>query len=130
MPATGGGAWRGAAARTATPARVPSSGLAGRIGFPDWCRWLEACVAQEVEQRRLFAWIAVSFGVGVLLFFAAEGRPRLWAPLAGAALAAGAAYALRSRPVGLGASRRGRHLLRICRRRAAGKGSEFAGAVA
>jgi competence protein ComEC len=104
MPATGGGAWRGAAARTATLARVPSIGLAGRIGFPDWRRWLEACVAQEVEQRRLFPWIAVSFGIGVLLFFAAEGRPALLAPLAGAVLAAGAAYGLRHRPIGLGAS--------------------------
>src|SRR3954453_20601429 len=104
MPATGDGAWRGAAARTATLARVPPFGLTGRAGLGDWLGWLKACVAQEVEQRRLFPWIAVSFGIGVLLFFAAEGRPALLAPLAGAVLAAGAAYGLRHRPIGLGAS--------------------------
>src|SRR5205085_347427 len=101
MPATGGGgAWRGAAARTATLARVPPFGLTGRAGI-DWRGWLKACIAQEVEQRRLFPWIAVSFGIGVLLFFAAEGRPALWAPLVGAALLIAAAYALRGRPIGL-----------------------------
>ncbi len=66
----------------------------------DWRGWLKACVAQEVEQRRLFPWLAVGFGCGVLLYFAAEGRPALWAPLAGLAVAAVAAVLLRARPVG------------------------------
>ncbi|HYY84479.1 MAG TPA: competence protein ComEC, partial [Beijerinckiaceae bacterium] len=60
-------------------------------------RFLRACVAEEVEQRRLFPWIAVAFGAGIVLFFSAEGRPALWAPLAGVALAGAAAVALRHR---------------------------------
>ena len=66
----------------------------------DWGGWLRACLAQEIEQRRLFPWLAVSFGLGVLLYFAAEGRPALWAPLAGAAIAAGLAVLARGRPIG------------------------------
>ncbi len=42
----------------------------------------------------------MSFGLGVLLYFAAEGRPALWAPLAGAAIAAGLAVLARGRPIG------------------------------
>jgi competence protein ComEC len=57
----------------------------------------------EIERRRLFPWIAVAFGVGVLLFFAAEGRPALWAPLVGLALSMGGALALRHRVWGLAA---------------------------
>src|SRR3954452_12307855 len=94
-------AWRGAAARTATLPRVPAIGFSGAAGLGDLRGWARACVAQVVDDRRLFPWFAVSLGIGVLLFFAAEARPRVWAPPAGAALAAGAAYALRSRPVGL-----------------------------
>ena len=60
-------------------------------------QFLRACVAEEVEQRRLFPWIAVAFGAGIVLFFSAEGRPALWAPLAGVALAGAAAVALRHR---------------------------------
>ena len=39
-------------------------------------------IAREIEQRRLFPWIAVCFGLGILLFFQADGTPALWAPLA------------------------------------------------
>jgi competence protein ComEC len=42
--------------------------------------WLTGTLAQEVEQRRLFPWIAVCFGLGILLFFQAD-KPSLWAPL-------------------------------------------------
>jgi competence protein ComEC len=62
----------------------------------DWRRWLSGCAQQEVEQRRLFPWIAVAFGLGILLFFAADGRPSLWAPLA-AGLGATAAALLARR---------------------------------
>ena len=48
--------------------------------------WLRACLAEEVSRRRLFPWCAVAFGLGILLFFAAQGRPHAAAPLAGLAL--------------------------------------------
>ncbi|GJE43510.1 ComEC/Rec2 family competence protein [Methylobacterium soli] len=39
-------------------------------------------LAQEAEQRRLFPWIAVAFGCGILIFFTAtDGLPNVWAPL-------------------------------------------------
>ncbi len=45
--------------------------------------WLE----QEEDGRRLFLWLPVSFGVGVLLYFAADREPSLWAALLGFAVA-------------------------------------------
>jgi len=47
----------------------PSLGLSG-LGA-----WITRCLTQEIEQRRLFVWIPVCFGVGILAFFQAEGRP-------------------------------------------------------
>ncbi|HEX8664587.1 MAG TPA: ComEC/Rec2 family competence protein [Beijerinckiaceae bacterium] len=101
MPGGSGTARRGAAAKAA------SLGFAGalRPGIAlrhwDWRGWFRACIAEEVERRRLFPWLAVAFGVGVLLYFAAEGRPALWAPLLGLAAAAAAAVLVRARPFGL-----------------------------
>lgn len=104
MPGVKDGAWRGAAARTLPLARGPAFGLAAAVGLGFQPGWFKACLAQEVEQRRLFPWIAVCFGIGVLMFFAAEGRPALWAPLAGAGIATTAAFLLRHRPVAFGAA--------------------------
>ena len=70
--------------------------------FRDWRRWLSRCAEQEVEQRRLFPWIAVAFGLGILLFFAAEGRPSLWAPVAAGLAATAAAVLARRRLLGFG----------------------------
>ena len=69
-----------------------------------WRDTLTAWLLREVEQRRLFPWIAVAFGLGILLFFAAEGRPSLWAPVTGALLSIGAAILLRGKPVAFGAA--------------------------
>jgi competence protein ComEC len=74
-----------------------ASGGARRASSADWRQWLAGCLQQEVEQRRLFPWIAVAFGLGILLVFAAEGRPALWAPLAGASCAVGVAVLVRRR---------------------------------
>lgn len=71
--------------------------LVGPLAAGDWRRWLWRCAEQELEHRRLFPWLAVAFGVGILLFFAAEERPALWAPVAGATMAAVAAVAARGR---------------------------------
>ncbi|HLM38389.1 MAG TPA: ComEC/Rec2 family competence protein [Microvirga sp.] len=56
--------------------------------------WLAGTSAREVEQRRLFPWIAVCFGLGILLFFQAD-RPGLWAPLGALGLCALAGALLR-----------------------------------
>ena len=100
MPGPGRGAERRTAARSAAVALAGAFRPGAMVRRGDWGGWLRACLAQEIEQRRLFPWLAVSFGLGVLLYFAAEGRPALWAPLAGAAIAAGLAVLARGRPIG------------------------------
>src|SRR5215204_6250674 len=100
MPGPGRGAERRTAARSAAVALAGAFRPGAMVRRGDWGGWLRACLAQEVEQRRLFPWLAVSFGLGVLLYFTAEGRPALWAPLAGAAIAAGLAVLARGRPIG------------------------------
>jgi competence protein ComEC len=70
----------------ALPGRVPArafGALRGRLGD---------ALGREAGQRRLFPWLAVAFGVGILVYFtAADGQPWLPAPvgagLAGLALA-------------------------------------------
>ena len=99
--ASGGAGRAGAAARSAALALAGAPWRAGTARGLDWRGWFNACLTEEVEQRRLFPWLAVSFGIGVLLYFAAEGRPALWAPLLGLAVAATAAILVRARPFGL-----------------------------
>ncbi|MCJ2034365.1 ComEC/Rec2 family competence protein [Methylobacterium sp. J-068] len=75
-------------------ARRPVLGLLGA--------WLRAGFAREVEQRRLFAWLAVAFGLGILVFFAGtNGTPALAAPLVAAGLLAATTPFLAARPLGL-----------------------------
>jgi len=65
-------------------------------------RWMAEGIRREVEQRRLFPWLAVAFGAGILAqFVAADGRPILVAPLVGAALALAPTPALGARPAAL-----------------------------
>jgi hypothetical protein len=80
--------------------------VAGRFGarplgiaWPalSWRPPVASWLALEIERRSPFPWIAVAFGLGILLFFQADGRPALWAPLTGLAVAVGAAFALRPR---------------------------------
>jgi competence protein ComEC len=88
------------------PRRIPRrsarvAALPRPWGFPvewhllDGRAWLSKNMAQEIEQRRLFPWITVFFGIGIVLFFQADGQPALWAPLGAGALCATAAVALR-----------------------------------
>jgi competence protein ComEC len=63
----------------ALPGRWP---VATQLHSLDWPAWTRRSVAREIEQRRLFPCMAVAFGFGIILFFLAEGRPALWAPLA------------------------------------------------
>jgi competence protein ComEC len=62
--------------------------------FIDWRGWLSRQVAREIEQRRLFPWLAVCFGLGILLFFQAE-QPALWASLGALGLCSAGAVLLR-----------------------------------
>lgn len=78
--------------------RAPRLAEAGRFAGA----WLAAGISQEAEQRRLFPWLAVAFGTGILVCFTAtDGVPSRWAPLAAAALIAATLPSLRARPVGL-----------------------------
>lgn len=66
---------------------------------PDWF-W--ACVAHEVEARRLFPWIAVAYGIGIALAFAADGPLSIGPPLGLGIAWAVWAVLVRHRPVALG----------------------------
>ncbi len=50
------------------PIRLPEFGFSAALG---------RLLIREVEQRRLFVWLPVCFGLGVVLFFQAEGEPAL-----------------------------------------------------
>jgi competence protein ComEC len=57
--------------------------------------WLSKAITHEIEHRRLFPWIPVCFGIGILLFFQADSAPALWAPLGALVGCGAAAIALR-----------------------------------
>jgi competence protein ComEC len=64
--------------------------------------WLSDGLTREAEQRRLFPWLAVAFGAGILTYFAAaDGTPILAAPLVGAALALAPVPFLGARPAAM-----------------------------
>jgi hypothetical protein len=58
-------------------AHAPTAAHADRVAAQPWTAtllrpsgfgtWLAAAFAHEIEQRRLFPWIAVAFGIGILL---------------------------------------------------------------
>ena len=65
-------------------------------------RWIVDGLVQESEQRRLFPWLAVTFGFGILVCFTAtDGQPALAAPLLVASALSALALRLGSRPVAL-----------------------------
>lgn len=74
-----------------------ATGARSRIARERWAARLAAWRDEEVERRSLFPWIAVAFGLGVLLYFAAEGSPSLAPPAVAATLFAALAWATRRR---------------------------------
>lgn len=66
-------------------------------GLRDWLARFGQALELEAERRRPFLWLPVAMGAGILLYFAADREPVLWAPLAGFALSASLAFALRTR---------------------------------
>ena len=75
------------------------AGSAGRwrgVTLPLWLRpGLAAAIALEVERRRLFPWLAVLFGLGIVAYFAAETEPSLFPSAIACALFLVGAAALR-----------------------------------
>jgi competence protein ComEC len=78
----------------------PAPGLRG-VALSLWIagtgRALRATLETEAERRRLFLWLPVMMGLGILLYFAADREPALTAPLVGFAAAGAGALALRKR---------------------------------
>ncbi|MEH3120260.1 MAG: ComEC/Rec2 family competence protein [Methylorubrum populi] len=92
----------GRVARGAVPAlragRLPAPSRLGPIVLGG----LRAGLSREAERRRLFPWLTVAFGAGILVFFTAtDGEPALAAPLVAAALSLAVTPFLRTRPVAL-----------------------------
>src|ERR1044071_8133537 len=85
----------------AARARTRARALAGEFGaarrrastfFPDaaahaerFGEALKKLIALEVAPGRLVPWLPVGFGLGVILYFAADREPALWAAAAAAA---------------------------------------------
>lgn len=74
-------------------ARLRGVGLSLRLA--ETGRALHAALEAEAERRRLFLWLPVMMGLGILLYFAADREPALAAPLAGFASACAGALVLR-----------------------------------
>jgi competence protein ComEC len=90
---TGALAWPVAGARRAWGAARPSIEFAVPARVREWA-------AAEVGASRLFPWLAVAFGTGIVLYFTAEREPVWWAGSALAVAGAIVAVLLRRRPVG------------------------------
>jgi competence protein ComEC len=65
---------------------------------------LREWAAAEVAPGRLMPWLPVGFGLGVVVYFAADREPVWWAAAVVAALAMTAAYRLRASPIGFPAA--------------------------
>jgi competence protein ComEC len=69
----------------------------------DWGGRLQRAVETEIERRRVFNWLPVFMGVGVLLYFLADREPGLAPPLAGVMVFSIGALFLRRRRAALAA---------------------------
>lgn len=83
-------------------AAMPGFSAAGAVwrpalAWPGFGPWIRDCVRLEVEKRRLFPWLAVAYGLGIALAFAADGPLALWPPAAAGGTFALAAVLLRGR---------------------------------
>jgi competence protein ComEC len=65
---------------------------------------LREWASSEVAPGRLMPWLPVGFGLGIVVYFAAEREPVWWVGTTLAALAIAAAYRLRASPVGFPAA--------------------------
>ena len=87
---------RAAALPWRQPTRMWSAAGIG-LTLSTWRERLLQALSREAQRRRLFLWLPVLMGAGILLYFAADREPSLWAPVAGFVLSVGAAFALHQR---------------------------------
>lgn len=66
--------------------------------------WLASALRAEAEAGRLAPWLAVGFGAGILLYFAAPSEPSVLAPAILIVALVALAWASRERPVAFGFS--------------------------
>jgi len=84
-------------------ARAIAIPLPAALSLPGWLdleRWRAVwspLLAAESAPGRLFPWLPVAFACGILLYFAADHEPSLWAPLALTGGAGALAIVLRAR---------------------------------
>ncbi|KFC68952.1 ComEC/Rec2-related protein [Bosea sp. LC85] len=81
---------RGARVR-AVPLRIPKmrfQDAAIRLLLAEWRTRLVGAIAIEAGRRRLFLWLPVLMGAGILLYFAADREPSPWVPLSGFGISA------------------------------------------
>lgn len=93
---------RGRAVALAWPGRW-SAGLTGLRHADAWRESARAAFAAEREKRRLFLWLPVAFGLGIVLYFAAEREPGLAWPAFWTLVLGCGAIGLRARPLASGA---------------------------
>ena len=82
------------------PSRLPAFVLGGpglQLTLSSWGDRLLGALSCEAERRRLFLWLPVMMGAGILLYFAADREPALWAPVSGFILACTGALVSRQR---------------------------------
>src|SRR5580700_11033993 len=84
------GTWPGTVG-IAAPWLRPLPSLAGPLAAR-----LREWAAAEVAPGRLMPWLPVAFGLGIVVYFAAEREPVWWVAAAVAAVAMMAAYRLRA----------------------------------
>jgi competence protein ComEC len=95
-------------------ARVEALATAARRATPRWAgalsgyaaaaaSQLQDCARAEAGPGRLVAWLPVSLGAGLALYFTAGREPAIFAPALAAVVLAGIAFASRRRPVLFGA---------------------------
>jgi competence protein ComEC len=64
--------------------------------------WLRAALLAEADAGRLAPWLAVTFGAGILLYFAAPAQPSIYAPAVVLIVLGWSAWASRERPFAFG----------------------------
>lgn len=75
--------------------RAPAGRWPERLAF--WRDGLSAALNLEIDRRRLFLWLPVAFGAGIIAYFSAETEPTLLASALPASIAAALAITGRKR---------------------------------
>src|SRR5205823_6119111 len=78
------------------------------LGWPSWPGDITRSVSQrlgiwvqtDIGAGRLVPWIAICYGLGIVLYFTADREPELWSAIPSTVAAVGAAVLARKRPLG------------------------------